>query len=337
MAEHGFETRAIHAGQPPEPTTGAVVTPIYQTSTYAQSRRRRAHGLRVLAVRQPDPHRAGGVPGRARAGRPRARLRLRPGRRGLRRRALLTPGDHVLIPGDAYGGTYRLFAAGAPSAWGVALHAGRPDRPRRRTGSRAPGDPADLVRDADQPAAQHLRHRRRWPRIAHDAGALLVVDNTFASRYLQQPLTLGADVVVHSTTKYMGGHSDVVGGALVVGDAELGGNALRTTRTPWAPCAGPFDAWLVLRGLKTLGVRMDRHCSNARAVAELPARRTERVDDGALPRAARPPRSRGGRQADARLRRHGVAAAHRRGRSARAVPERPRCSPSASRSAASSR
>ena len=122
------------------------------------------------------------------------------------------------------------------------------------------------MRDADEPAARHRGHRRVGE-IAHDAGALLVVDNTFASPYLQQPLALGADVVVHSTTKYLGGHSDVVGGALVAADEALG-EELAFHQNAMGAVAGPFDAWLVLRGIKTLGVRMDRHCANAARIVE---------------------------------------------------------------------
>ncbi len=141
------------------------------------------------------------------------------------------------------------------------------------------------MRDAEQPAAQHRRHRRPPRQVAHEAGALLVVDNTFASPYLQQPLTLGADVVVHSTTKYLGGHSDVVGGALVTRDAGLG-EQLAYNQNAMGAVAGPFDSWLVLRSLKTLGVRMDRHSANAARVAEfLLGHPDGRV--GALPRAAR--------------------------------------------------
>ena len=170
--------------------------------------------------------------------------------------------------------------------------------------------------------------------VAHEAGALLVVDNTFASPYLQQPLTLGADVVVHSTTKYVGGHSDVVGGALVVRDLELA-EQVGYHQNAIGAVAGPFDALLTLRGLKTLGVRMDRHCDNAEAVVEFLAAH-EPVDPGDLPGPARPPGPRGGGAADEALRRHGVVPRRgRRGAGARGLRARPRCSPSASRWAAS--
>ena len=172
--------------------------------------------------------------------------------------------------------------------------------------------------------------------MAHDAGALLVVDNTFASPYLQQPLTLGADVVVHSTTKYCGGHSDVIGGAVVVRDLDLA-ERIGYHQNAMGAVAGPFDSWLVLRGLRTLAVRMDRHCDNAEKVVEFlvghPA-----VTPGLLPGPARPSRPRGGGAADDAgsagwCRSGSPAASSRRSTSASG----PRCSPSVSRSAASSR
>jgi cystathionine gamma-synthase len=180
-------------------------------------------------------------------------------------RTVCKPGDHVIIPNDAYGGTYRLFAAVA-ERWGVAY---------------TPVDQTDLdaVRAAVRPETRivwcetptnpllNISDIAALAGIAHDAEALLVVDNTFASSYLQQPLTLGADIVVHSTTKYMGGHSDVVGGALVAADAELG-QRLAYHQNALGAVAGPFDAWLVMRGIKTLAVRMERHCSNARQVVD---------------------------------------------------------------------
>ena len=155
--------------------------------------------------------------------------------------------------------------------------------------------------------------------VAHDGGARLVVDNTFASPYLQQPLALGADVVVHSTTKYLGGHSDVVGGALVAADAALG-EELAYHQNAMGGVPGAFDSWLVLRGAKTLGVRMDRHCSNA-AAGRRAAHGLARGRRGALPGPAGPPRPRGRGQADARLRRHGqLPARGRRGGRARGLP-----------------
>jgi cystathionine gamma-synthase len=182
-------------------------------------------------------------------------------------RAVCRPGDHVVIPADAYGGTYRLFHR-VLTPWGVECTA---------------VDLADLdaVRAAVRPGATRLvwcetptnpllgiADIAALADIVHDAAALLAVDNTFASPYLQRPLELGADAVVHSTTKYLGGHSDVVGGAVVVTDPELG-DRVRFLQNATGAVAGPFDAWLVLRGVKTLAVRMDRHCANARRVADL--------------------------------------------------------------------
>ncbi|WP_327047941.1 cystathionine gamma-synthase [Microbispora sp. NBC_01189] len=264
---HGFETLAIHAGQEADPYTGAVVPPIYAVSTYKQDG---VGGLRAgyEYSRSANPTRTaleealaaveGGVRGLAFASGLAAEDTLL--------RAVCRPGDHVVIPNDAYGGTYRLFAR-VLEEWGVTFDPvplGDVDavraamRPRTRAvWVETPTNPllnvADLAGLAD---------------VAHDAGALLVVDNTFASPYLQQPLGLGADVVVHSTTKYVGGHSDVVGGALVTRSADLG-ERLAYHQNAMGAVAGPFDAWLTLRGLKTLGIRMDRHCDNAERVADL--------------------------------------------------------------------
>jgi cystathionine gamma-synthase len=179
-------------------------------------------------------------------------------------RALTRPGDHAVIPDDAYGGTFRLFDK-VEKVWGLdhspaAVSDVDAVRAAIRPGStklvwvETPTNPMLNIGDIEALAA-----------VAHDAGALLVVDNTFASPYLQQPLTLGADVVVHSTTKYVGGHSDVVGGALVVRDHELA-DALAFHQNAMGAVAGPFDCFLTHRGLKTLGVRMDRHCDNAEKV-----------------------------------------------------------------------
>jgi cystathionine gamma-synthase len=176
------------------------------------------------------------------------------------------PGDHAVIPNDAYGGTYRLFAR-VLERWGLAF-------------TPVPLDDPDAVRAAMRPNTRlvwcetptnpllRIADIALLADIAHEAGARLVVDNTFASSYLQQPLDLGADVVVHSTTKYMGGHSDVVGGALVVRDDELG-EQLAYHQNAMGGVPGPFDSWLVLRGVKTLGVRMERHCANAQRIAEM--------------------------------------------------------------------
>jgi cystathionine gamma-synthase len=261
----GFDTLAIHAGQDPDPRTGAVAVPIYQTSTYKQDG--------VGGLREGYEYSRSANP--TRAALEEAMAALEGGARGLAFasglaaedtffRAVCRPGDHVLLPGDAYGGTFRLVAR-VLANWGLEY-------------TSVPLDNLDAVRAAVRPNTKVL-----WcetptnpllaiadiaglGEIAHGAGAHLVVDNTFASPYLQQPIALGADVVVHSTTKYLGGHSDVVGGALVAADAELG-EQLAFHQNSMGAVAGPFDAWLVLRGIKTLGVRMDRHCANAERIA----------------------------------------------------------------------
>ncbi|ROP44003.1 cystathionine gamma-lyase [Pseudokineococcus lusitanus] len=270
-ADAGFATRAIHVGSDPDPRTGAVVPAISVATTFAQDG---VGGLRAgyEYARSANPTRdalqaclaalEGGTAAFAFASGLAAEDTLF--------RSVLVPGDHVVIPDDAYGGTYRLVAR-VLERWGVAH------------------TPADVSDPAAVAAAVTPRTKVVWcetptnpllgvadvaalAEVAHAAGALLVVDSTFATPYLQQPLALGADVVVHSTTKYCGGHSDVVGGALVVGDAtapsgEPLAELLAFHQNALGAVAGPLDAWLVLRGLKTLEVRMERHCSSAERVA----------------------------------------------------------------------
>jgi len=264
--EYGFETLAIHAGQDPDPATGAVITPIYQTSTYAQS---------AVGEHQGYEYSRSGNP--TRSALETCLAALERGARGLAfasglaaedclLRTALHPGDHVVVPDDAYGGTYRLFARVAEK-WGVTFTPARlsdNDAVAAATNDRTkliwvetPTNPLLRIADIEGIAG-----------IAHDRGARLAVDNTFASPYLQQPLAMGADVVVHSTTKYMGGHSDVVGGALVVADPGLG-EELAYHQNAMGAIAGPFDSWLTLRGVKTLAVRMRQHCANAQRVVEM--------------------------------------------------------------------
>src|SRR5438045_1411528 len=266
-----FETLAIHAGQEPDPLTGAVVPPIYQVSTYKQDG---VGGLRggYEYSRSANPTRTALEQCLAALeGAPRA-LAFASGMAAedCLLRTVCSPGDHVLVPDDAYGGTYRLFAR-VLAGWGVAhdvvpishVAAVRERLAARKTTvvwAETPTNPLLGIADI-----------RALAEAAHEAGALLVVDNTFASPYLQQPLALGADVVVHSTTKYLGGHSDVVGGALVVADAELY-QEVKFHQNAMGAVGGPFDAWLTLRGARTLGVRMDRHCDNAEQVAAWLAR-----------------------------------------------------------------
>jgi cystathionine gamma-synthase len=263
---HGFETLAIHAGQDPEARTGAVIPPIYQTSTYAQD----AVGAPRLGYeysRSGNPTRdalqeclaalEGGQVGLAFASGLAAEDALL--------RTVCAPGDHVVIPDDAYGGTYRLFARVA-QRWGLAYTPAKVSDPDAVRAAIRPGSTKIVWLETPTNPLLGIADVATLAAVAHDAGALLVVDNTFASPYLQQPIALGADVVVHSTTKYIGGHSDVVGGALVAADADLG-EQLRYHQNAMGAINGPFDAWLTLRGIKTLGVRMDRHCDNAERIA----------------------------------------------------------------------
>ncbi|NJQ00558.1 cystathionine gamma-synthase [Streptomyces zingiberis] len=268
--QHGatsFETLAIHAGQEADAATGAVVPPIYQVSTYKQDG---VGGLRggYEYSRSANPTRTALEENLA---------ALEGGRRGLAfasglaaedclLRTVLSPGDHVVIPNDAYGGTFRLFAKVA-ERWGVTWSVADSADPAAVRAALTPRTKLVWVETPSNPLLG-ITDIEAVAGVAHAAGARLLVDNTFASPYLQQPLALGADVVVHSTTKYMGGHSDVVGGALVVNDDTLG-EELAFHQNAMGAIAGPFDAWLVLRGIKTLAVRMDRHSANAERVAQM--------------------------------------------------------------------
>ncbi|HEY4421614.1 MAG TPA: cystathionine gamma-synthase [Pseudonocardia sp.] len=263
----GFSTNAIHAGQEPDPTTGAVITPIHQSSTFAQDGVGKLRGGYEYS-RSANPTRTALQECLAalEGGRHALAFGSGMGASDVLLRVLLRPGDHVVIPHDAYGGTFRLVDK-VLVPWGIeytpadlsnvdALRAAL--RPTTRAiWCETPTNPllgiADIAALAD---------------IARSADARLVVDNTFASPYLQNPLGLGADVVLHSTTKYVGGHSDVVGGAIVTSDDELA-ERLRFTQNSVGSVPGPFDAWLTLRGAKTLAVRMERHSDNAERIAEL--------------------------------------------------------------------
>ncbi|WP_228980476.1 cystathionine gamma-synthase [Streptomyces sp. DH12] len=262
-----FETRAIHAGNTADPLTGAVVPPIYQVSTYKQDG---VGGLRggYEYSRSANPTRTALEENLA---------ALEGGRRGLAfasglaaedclLRALLVPGDHVVIPNDAYGGTFRLFAQ-VVSRWGVEWSVADTSDPAAVRDALTDRTKLIWVETPSNPLLG-ITDIAALADVARTAGVKLVVDNTFASPYLQQPLALGADVVVHSLTKYMGGHSDVVGGALVAADETLG-EQLAYHQNAMGAVAGPFDSWIVLRGIKTLAVRMDRHGENASRVAEM--------------------------------------------------------------------
>ncbi len=259
-----FATRAIHAGQEPDPATGAVITPIYQTSTFAQEAVGVNKGYDYARVANPT------------------RTALEECLASLENAAhghafssgigatttivhLLDPGDHVVCVNDVYGGTYRMFSQ---------VYEPKGYRFTYATPEELSSDPAALVRGArlvwiESPTNPllNLVDIAAVARATRAAGALLVVDNTFATPYLQTPLDLGADIVVHSTTKYLGGHSDVIGGFAATNDPTIA-ERLRFLQKSLGAVPGPFDAWLVLRGLKTLAVRMDRHCENARAVVE---------------------------------------------------------------------
>lgn len=270
----GFSTRAIHAGQEPDPRTGAVVPAIYQTSTYKQDG--------VGGLREGYEYSRSGNP--TRSALEECIAALEGGAKGFAfssglaaedciMRAVLRPGEHMVIPTDAYGGTFRLVDK-VQKAWGVDYSLAKVSQADAIRGEIRPGVTKLVWLETPTNPLLGVADIAAVAQIAHEAGALLVVDNTFASAYLQQPISLGADIVVHSTTKYSGGHSDVVGGAVVVaehiGVPEFADAAERIGfhQNSMGAIAGPFDSWLVLRGLKTLAVRMERHCDNAEKVVE---------------------------------------------------------------------
>ncbi|RLY91551.1 cystathionine gamma-synthase [Kocuria tytonicola] len=268
----GLATRAVHDGQQPDPVTGAVVPPIYQTSTFVQDGVNEFRTGGHEYSRGSNPTRNGFEEQLASLERGTRAFAFASGMAAedALLRAVLAPGDHVVLASDVYGGTFRLVDQ-VLSSWGIehsvvpsasADDAAATVRPgvTRVLWLETPSNP--LLRVADVAA---------WAVVARDAGALLVVDNTFATPALQNPLTLGAHAVVHSTTKYIGGHSDVLGGAVVVGDAPWRGEPLAELMAfqqfACGAVAGPFDAFLAARGLKTLPLRVERHCVNALEVA----------------------------------------------------------------------
>jgi cystathionine gamma-synthase len=272
LSEHGqfetqsqFETRAIHAGQASDPRTGAVVPPIFQVSTFQQDA--------VGSPRDGWEYSRSGNP--TRSALEECLAALEGGARGLAfasglaaedciLRTLCAPYDHVVVPGDAYGGTFRLVDK-VFGRWGVAHASVDLSDLDALAAAMTPKTTVVWCETPSNPLLG-IADIAAIAQIAHEGGAKLVVDNTFASPYLQQPLLLGADIVVHSTTKYLGGHSDVVGGALVAADAGLG-EQLAFHQNAIGSIAGPFDSWLVMRGVRTLAVRMDRHCDNAVRIA----------------------------------------------------------------------
>jgi cystathionine gamma-synthase len=263
----GFDTRAIHAGQEPNPVTGDVVVPLHLATTFKQDG---VGGLRdgYEYARSGNPTRAAlqellasleeGVAGLAFASGLAAEDTLL--------RTVCEPGSHVVLGGDAYGGTYRLISR-VVSRWGVEHTPADLNDPDALRAAIRPGSTRVVWCETPTNPLLNIADIALTAEVAHEAGAVLVVDNTFASPYLQRPLTLGADVVVHSTTKYLGGHSDVVGGALVARETELA-EQLAYHQNAMGAVSGPLSDWLVIRGIKTLGVRMDRHQDNAGRIAE---------------------------------------------------------------------
>src|SRR5947209_16339313 len=256
---HGFSTRAIHAGQDADPATGATVVPIYATSTYTQAAPGQHKGYEYSRSGNPT-----------RTALETCLAALEGGERGLAFASglaattavlsLLRPGDEVVAAADLYGGTYRLLER-VFKPWGLVTRYTEDSTPEGFARLLSPATRLVWIETPTNPLLQ-LLDIEGIARVTHQAGALLAVDNTFASPYLQQPLALGADLVVHSTTKYLGGHSDVVGGA-VVGSAELL-KPIAFYQNAAGGTPGPFDCWLVLRGVKTLALRMARHSANAR-------------------------------------------------------------------------
>ena len=260
----GFETRAVHVGQEPDETTGAITVPIHLATTYVQAAPGQHRGYEYSRTSNPT-----------RAALERSVAGLEGARHGFAFASgmaaedalvgLLRPGDHVVLGLDAYGGTFRLIAR-IYGEWGIEWSAVDLTDPAALAGALRPETRQVWVETPTNPMLAVV-DIAAVAETAHAAGAVVIVDNTFATPYLQNPLGLGADVAVHSSTKYLGGHSDVVGGFIAVNDDELA-EQLAFVQNAAGAVPSPFDCYLLLRGIKTLGVRMDRHCDNARAVAE---------------------------------------------------------------------
>jgi cystathionine gamma-synthase len=265
--QYGFSTRAITAGQHFDPTTGAVVPPVYLTSTFVQDG--------IGGFRGGYEYARGGNPTRDSLQELLASLEG-----GLKAfsfasglagedallRAALAPGDHIVMGNDVYGGTHRLVNR-VFVPWGVSLSTVELTNLDAVRKSIRPGTTKVLWIETPTNPLMKINDIAALAELAHEFGILVVVDNTFASPYLQQPIALGADAVVHSTTKYLGGHSDVVGGAVIVNDEELAAK-VGFMQFGVGAVSGPLDAWLTVRGIKTLAVRLDRHSSNAQSLAE---------------------------------------------------------------------
>ena len=263
-ARGGFATRAIHVGQEPDPATGATIVPIYQTSTYTQEAPGRHKGYEYSRTANPTrtaleecvASLEGAEYGLAFASGLAATVATM---------SLLSSGDHVVAGDDLYGGTYRLFDKILPRTGGLEFTYADTTDPASVERALRPETKLLWIETPTNPLLT-LSDIRELSEMARGRGAVVAVDNTFASPYFQNPLALGADIVVHSTTKYMGGHSDVVGGAVVTSDPDFY-EAMKFYQNAAGGVPGPFDSWIVLRGLKTLAVRMRQHEENALAVA----------------------------------------------------------------------
>jgi cystathionine beta-lyase/cystathionine gamma-synthase len=263
VSDRRFETRAIHVGQAPDPATGAVIPPIYQTTTFAQRAPGEHQGYEYARTANPT-----------RTALETCLASLEEGSHGLAFASgmaaitacayLLSPGDAVALPDDVYGGTYRLFVR-VLARYGITASFADMTDPATLAGALGPRTHMVLIETPTNPYLKVL-DISALADLAHARDALVVVDNTFASPYFQQPLHLGADLVVHSTTKYLGGHSDVIGGFVATNDPTVA-DRLRFLQKSLGAVPGPFDCWLILRGLRTLAIRMERHCENAKAVA----------------------------------------------------------------------
>jgi Cystathionine beta-lyases/cystathionine gamma-synthases len=261
--QHKLATRLIHAGVEPDPTTGAIMTPIYQTSTYVQAAPGDHKGYEYARTQNPT-----------RTALQNALASIENGKYGLSFGSgmaatdavakLLAPGNEVIVANDLYGGTYRIFTK-VFANYGIKFHfidMSNAENIRQHIN----GNTKMIWAETPTNPLLNIVDIEACAKIAKEHNLLLVVDNTFASPYLQNPLDWGADIVLHSATKYLGGHSDVVHGALIMNDAALE-EKLRFIQNSCGAVPGPHDCWLVLRGIKTLHVRMQRHCENGEAIA----------------------------------------------------------------------